>query len=144
MKYTFGDRGNSDARAAQIRALFHGGTIAAHTEVCIDNNLWTESELRAKAVRACKDEVRAALSAELDGLPWAGETPTTEEGLPVWRQLDFWDFETFVFNISRRKIQTGADVEVINRLVSRCQERFGRAPHKSALIDLIEDDSQFA
>ena len=139
MKYTFGDRSDSGARAAQIRTLFHGGTIAAHTEVCIDNGLWTDSELRAKAQRACREEVRAALSAEVDGLPWAGETPIKEEGAPVWRQLEFWDYETFTFNIGNRKVQTGADVAVINRMVSVCFERFGKSPHRVALVEITEE-----
>jgi hypothetical protein len=136
MKYTFGDSGDSGGRAARIRELFHGGTIAAHTEICIDNDVWTDSELRGKALRACKEEVRTALSTEVDGLPWAGETPQKEEGSPVWRQLDLWDFETYVFNINRRKVQTGADVEVINRMAERCYERFGKAPRKTKLVEI--------
>lgn len=140
MKYQFGDGGESSAaRANKIRALFHGGTLTAHTEICIDAGLWTDSELRAKALRGCKDEVRAALTATIDGLPWAGETPYREEGKPVWRQLDFWDYETFVFNIGRRKAQTASDVDVINRLVDRCRERFGVSPKKSALSDIEEE-----
>ena len=46
MKYRFGDqREDSAARAAKIRSLFHGGTIAAHTDYCIDQAVWTETEL---------------------------------------------------------------------------------------------------
>ena len=140
MKYQFGDGGDGGkARASKIRALFHGGTIAAHTEACIDHDVWTKTELRGKALRACKEEVRAALSAEADGVPWAGETPVTEEGAPVWRQLELWDFETYVFNITRRKAQTGADILVINRMVARCFERFGKAPHRSALVEVMDE-----
>ncbi len=138
MKYSFGEIQDSGARATKIRTLFHGGTIAAHAEVCIDRGVWTETELRGKALRACKEEIRTALSAEVDGLPWAGETEFKEEGQPVWRQIDLWEYETFAFNITRRMSQASADIEAINRMVNRCLERFGRAPQRVALAYATE------
>jgi hypothetical protein len=50
MKYSFGDVSDQKSRASKIRALFVvGSTIQEHTEHCIANGVWTDSELRAMA-----------------------------------------------------------------------------------------------
>ena len=86
MKPQFGDEASPrerQRRAETIRARFTGATIAAHTELCIDSGLWSDFELRARATRSCREEVRDALKApRSDGMPFAAQSAETEGGAP--------------------------------------------------------------
>lgn len=140
MKYTFGDNaGGGDGRAGKIRELFVAGTtIAAHTEICIDKGLWSESELRAKAATICRAEVRRALKSLVDGMPFAGRTADQTEGAPIWKQRELWSQEDYALNCAmyRRDIAESA-VAIHNKLASECREKFGSGP---TLIMLSEAD----
>lgn len=140
MKLQFGDQlGDNASRAAKIRALFvRGTTIQSHTERCVDAGLWSAIDLRHKATKACQTEVREALSIIVDGVPWAGETEKRRDGKPVWRQLEFWEYEDYCFNIQHRIQQGHADAAVINKLLEHCFERFGKAPAKSVALGIAQ------
>lgn len=138
----FGGRGDDPGtRAAKIRALFtRGATIEAHTDKCFNAGVWTEAENAAAAMAHHRNEVREALREEIDGLPWAGETGRRVGGKPVWRQMDLWEYEDFAYNIQARIKQTRGDVEVLNRIIALCMERFGRAPVKRLAMIEVEDE----
>lgn len=139
-KPQFGDdRPDKDTRAVKIRALFVAGrTVAAHSEYCIDNGLWTDVEIRGKAMKAIRDEVREALGAlDDDGMPFAGPTPERADGAPVWRQREFWTFDDYVYNYSEYRNRAGANIEVANRIATECRERNGKGPRN---LRLIEED----
>lgn len=137
MRYRFGEPPEEkDSRASRIRAVFEGGrTVAAHTEYCMSIGYWTETELRARARWKCQDEVRDALGALVDGLPFAGpmaprlrpdDEPLREtEKVPRWRQRELWEHEDYAWNI-RSYLKRGADnVHVANRLILEDQARYG-------------------
>jgi hypothetical protein len=142
MKPQFGDNAyeqDRETRAAKIRALFVSGTtIASHTELCIDEDLWTKNELRAKATKACRDEVRAALGdLKDDGLPFAGPTLLREEGAPIWRQEEFWGPEDYIYNYDEYRSRRAAPcVEVANRIADKYRRRFGDGGPRN--IQIIE------
>lgn len=145
MKPEFGEDArprDKKKRAAIIRSLFISGrTIAAHTEYCIDAALWTKLELRAKATKACRDEVRDALGdlAE-DGMPFAGSTAERKDGAPVWKQRDVWLFEDYVYNCAEYAERVGANAEIHNRLADECHRRYGMGPKR---IRIIEEEEPF-
>ena len=129
MTPTFGHHGDDKTtRAAKIRAIFTGASIQAHTEKCMRAGYWTDAENAAAAAAQHRQEVREALRALVDGLPWAGETAQRRDDKPVWKQLDMWSYEDFAYNITARRAQAGGDIDVLNRIIARCMEKFGHAP----------------
>lgn len=137
MKIRFGDKSddNNATRRAKIRALFtRGTTIEAHTEKCFRKGIWTESENAMAAMAQHREEVRSALREVIDGVPWAGETRNKRDGKPVWRQSALWEFDDYEYNINRRLAQSQADIDVINRMIERCRERYGKSPHDHLVI----------
>ena len=143
-KPEFGEKGNDGRKRADIiRSLFtFGTTIEAHTSKCFDAGVWTDAENAAAAMAHHRNEVRDALRATIDGVPFAGETGARAlDGKPVWRQLSLWDYEDFEYNIGQRVRQSKADIDVINRLIELCLNRFGRAPfEKMQLRDCPDDE----
>lgn len=147
MKAQFGEDGypqDAATRAAKIRALFIGGTtIAAHTEKCIDSDVWTKHEIRAKATKALRDEVREALGAlktDDGNVPWAGQTTVLEDGAPVWRQEEFWQFDDYVLNYQEYGKRGGSNIRIANNIAKRCKERNdGRGPKYLQIIE-VEDE----
>jgi hypothetical protein len=145
MKPKFGDNayaGDYSARAERIRELFVAGTtVAAHTEYCIDQELWTAAEMRAKATGGCRNEVRAALGAIMgNGLPFAGQTTERDEEAkaPIWRQIEFWEKPDYYLN-NRAYIDRGGDnVGVGNRIASDCWRRYGDGPPQYAVVEVAE------
>lgn len=150
MKYRFGD--NTDAavsRAQKIRSLFISGvTIKTHTEKCIDANLWSESELRSRAARQCRAEVRDALGTLVDGLPFAGPTASREnraardedEGpAPVWKQIELWSEEDFLYNYKCKASLGGQNIAVANNIAVECNRRYGRSLKLLRIVE-IEDE----
>jgi hypothetical protein len=130
MRCQFGDHTDAKSRAQIIRALFVvGSTIQAHTEHCIDEGVWSDSELRGMATQQARAEVRAALGIILDdGIPFAGPTETRNGKKPVWRQMEFWSKRDFDYNYSayrRRERDNGKVAKAIARV---CVERFGETP----------------
>lgn len=132
-------------RAAKIRALFHGGTIESHTDICFRAQIWTEAENAAAAMAHHRHEVREALRALIDGIPWAGDTgERSEDGKPVWKQESLWEYEHYEFHITSRLTQAGGDIAVINKLIERCWGRFGRAPMKRVELIEVQDEPDAA
>lgn len=143
MKYRFGEVvESSESRARKIRALFISGTtIKAHTEKCISARLWTESELRSRAARACANEVRDALGVLVDGLPFAGPTaPKKDDGLPVWKQMELWTQIDFVYNFNAYARRGGENIAIANNIAAACIERFGTGANKLRIVEEFEDE----
>jgi hypothetical protein len=130
MKYQFGDRSDDKSRASVIRSLFVvGSTIQEHTERCIENGAWTESELRGMASIQARAEVRDALGQiTSEGVPFAGPTETRKEQSPVWRQMEFWSKRDFDYNYSEYKRRERANAKVATAIARVCRERFGEDP----------------
>ena len=142
MKPQFGDNAYAEersTRAMKIRSIFTSGTtIAAHTERCIDAGLWSDFEIRAKATKACRDEVRDALGEiRNDGLPFAGPTGARQDGAPVWRQMEFWSYDDYVYNYNEYKSRGGSNIQVANRIAEHCRGRYSRGPKN---LRIIEED----
>ena len=131
MKYAFGDQiRDPESRAELIRFKFvPGSTIAEHTDKCISEGVWSKSELLALATRGCKNVVRDALGAVIDGLPFAGPTTKTKKGKPKWQQMHLWKEPDYFFNCSLRVIRTETDIEVHNAMVRNCWQRFNHGPN---------------
>lgn len=141
MKYQFGDRSDDQSRAARIRQLFTGSTIKDHTEYCIEQGVWTDSEIRGLASVQARNEVRAALNALTpEGVPFAGPTPTRRDSAPVWRQMAFWSKRDFDYNYSAYKRREQANGRVAANIARVCEERFGKPP---IFLEPEEDEPEF-
>ena len=77
MNYEFGDRSDEKARARKIRELYlPGSTINETASRCVQNGVWTDSELLGMATTQARAEVRDALGViTAEGIPFAGPTP---------------------------------------------------------------------
>lgn len=130
MNYEFGDRSDAKSRAAKIRELFVAGTtIHEHAEFCIEQGVWTDSEIRGMASIQARNEVRAALGVlTSEGVPFAGPTPTRKNSVPVWRQMAFWSKRDFDYNYSAYKRREHANGRVAANIARVCEERFGEPP----------------
>jgi hypothetical protein len=130
MTYQFGDRSDEKSRAAIIRSLFVvGSTIQEHAERCIENGVWTESELRGMAAIQARAAVRDALGQITpEGIPFAGPTATRRGRSPLWRQVDFWSKADFDYNFSEYKRREKANGKVAAAIARVCRERFGQDP----------------
>jgi hypothetical protein len=130
MNYEFGDRSDDKSRATKIRELFiAGSTIQEHAEYCIQQGIWTDSELRGMASREARNEVRAALgSLTPEGVPFAGPTPTRKDRVPVWRQMEFWSKQDFDYNYSAYKRRERENGRIATNIARVCEERFGAPP----------------
>lgn len=171
MNYQFGDRSEESSRAQKIRALFTAGTtIQEHTEVCIRQDVWTQSELLGMASIQARAEVREALGQLTpEGVPFAGPTSqrrvvSEEEGAeseeeeseeeesekprakrkisaPIWRQMEFWSKRDFDYNYTAYKRRERQNAKIAGNIARVCRERYGEDP-----IDLgdypIEDEPQ--
>jgi hypothetical protein len=129
MKYQFGDVSDDQvSRAAKIRALFVSGrSVAAHAEICIDANVWTESEKRSMIAAQARAEVRAALGQLTEeGVPWAGPCGFGKE--PKWRQMEFWSLHDFDMNYTAYLRRERSNGKVADSIARVCRERHGRDP----------------
>ena len=142
MSYTFGDRSDHKSRASLIRSYFTAGrTINAHTELCVERGVWTESELRGLATTQARAEVRDALGQiTAEGVPFAGPTPQHEGRSPVWRQMDFWSKRDFDYNYSSYKRREMSNGQIANNIARVCRERFGEDPVYIELNDLDQPE----
>ena len=142
MKYQFGDRTDERSRAQVIRALFTvGSTIQEHTEHCINEGVWSDSELRGMASQQARAEVRAALGLiREDGVPFAGPTETRKSKRPVWRQMEFWSKRDFDYNYYAYRRRERDNAKVAKAIARVCVERFGEEP---VFIEAIEDEPLF-
>lgn len=132
----FGDPpDDQQTRGAKIRALFTSGeSIDETTRKCIEGGVWTDAENAAAAMAFHRSEVRTALRALIDGVPWAGEVNRRLDGTRVWRQLDLWSYDDYAYHLATRVIQIHGDVTVINRLIDRCLMQHGRAPIEKLIL----------
>ena len=138
MNYQFGDRTSPESRARRIRSLFVAGfTIQEHAEHCIQQSVWTKSEIRGMAAVQARNEVRDALGyITTDGVPFAGPTGTRKEvddgqrkrEVPVWRQMAFWSKRDFDYNFTAYQRRANANRQVAENIARLCRERFGRDP----------------
>lgn len=137
MNYTFGDTGTAKGRAQSIRGLFIGGTtINAHTEKCIKAKVWTESELLAKASVACRNEVRDALGALVDGLPFAGPTqPKGDSSKPLWKQMELWTKDDYYYNFNAYAQRGSQNIAVANKIAQACSQRYGEGPIELQIVE---------
>jgi len=141
MKYEFGDRSEDKPRAALIRSLFVvGSTIQEHAERCVQEGVWTDSELRGMATIQARAEVRAALGQLTpDGVPFAGPTETRKGRAPVWRQMEFWSKRDFDYNYSEYRRREYANGRIAQNIARLCRERFGADPVYVEFEDEPED-----
>lgn len=62
-------------------------------------------------------------------LPWALPSgPGTKEEGPIWKQLDFLEYDELVWNIRERTKQIDGDIKEISRLCDYSMARFEMAP----------------
>jgi len=102
--------------------------------------VWTESENAAAAMRWHKAEVRDALGAPSEeGLPFAGPTTHKKGRAPIWRQMEFWEKEDYLFNFQCYVERGGSNIEVANKIAVACEARFGDGPKRVRIVEL--DDS---
>jgi hypothetical protein len=138
VNYQFGDRTSPESRARQIRSLFvAGSTIQEHTEHCIQQKVWTQSEIRGMAAIQARNEVRDALGyIGVEGVPFAGPTGTHKEvddgqrkrQVPVWRQMAFWSKRDFDYNFTAYRRRADANQQIAENIAQLCRERFGQEP----------------
>ena len=138
MNYQFGDRTSPESRAKLIRSLFvAGSTIQEHTEHCIEQKVWTKSEIRGMAAIQARNEVRDALGyITTGGVPFAGPTSTRKEvddgqrkrEVPVWRQMTFWSKRDFDYNFTAYQRRADANRDIAVNIARLCRERFGQDP----------------
>jgi hypothetical protein len=138
MNYQFGDRTSPESRATQIRSLFvAGSTIQEHTEHCIEQKVWTKSEIRGMAAIQARNEVRDALGyITTDGVPFAGPTAARKDvddgkrqrEVPVWRQMAFWSKRDFDYNFTAYQRRANENHQIAENIARLCRERFGRDP----------------
>jgi hypothetical protein len=141
MNYEFGDRSDAKSRAAKIRALFtKGSTIQEHAEFCIQQGVWTTSELRGLASIQARNEVRDALGILTEeGVPFAGPTARRKNHVPVWKQMAFWSKVDFDYNYSAYKRRERANGRVAANIARVCEERFGEPPNFIEIEDEPSD-----
>jgi len=146
MKAKFGDDAHKrewSTRSARIRAIFQSGqTVAATTELCLDADLWSKNEIRNKATTACRNEVRAALGELQDGVPFAGPTGAREDGAPVWRQMEFWSYDDYVYNYQEYRGRGGSNIAVANHIAERCCDQYRTGPKRLQLLEIEEEPEQ--
>jgi hypothetical protein len=137
--YKFGDdRDDAASRAATIRSLFViGSTIEEHTEKCIREKVWSDTELLAMARVKAKDQVRDALGQITpEGIPFAGPTATKRGQSPVWRQMELWSKADFDFNFTAYRRRAKENTRIALNIARVCRERFGEDP-----VELSSDDA---
>lgn len=120
-------------RDRRIRELFsdHGGEMSTvdFAQVCIDEGVWSEWELKRMVLRNAQEEIRRALrTKDQGGLPFAGPTTTrTDDGAPVWRMRQGWLFEDYSQNIREHIAQRDEAHAVALKLATECAARYGTA-----------------
>jgi hypothetical protein len=118
-------------RAERIRSLFKRvGAIStnAFVERCIDEGIFTESEIKAAARSAFQKVVRDALRADDgNGLPFAGQTCNTDgDGQQEWAQRTLWSFDDYELNVNERIAHRDGEHITAVRLANECEERYGK------------------
>jgi hypothetical protein len=128
--YQFGDVADDRSRAGRIRDAFVSGTtIHEHTEKCMRDGVWTETEIRGMAMVQARHEVRSALGQLTEeGVPFAGPTISRRDKVPVWRQLELWSKRDFDYNFTAYQRRANANRQVAENIARLCRERFGRNP----------------
>ena len=103
--------------------------------LCIAGGVFPDSWLESASVRAAQDQCRRALKdCGIDGMPFAGKTSDEDgEGKPVWKQREFWDYETYVVNIVQSVDQRDSNHHHATLLHRECYEKFGKAPPVTGL-----------
>ena len=118
-----------------IRTLFKqlGGNLPIRdlAKHAIDAGIWSDEELEGQQLRSAMEACRRALAPDYKrGIPFA--QPDTdeedEETIPVWRQIDLFDYPQLAQLIGRREKQVRDNYAALRRLVDYCQTRFGKAP----------------
>lgn len=95
----------------------------------VDAGIYSDEDLRMYGLRAVQAEARRALRKRDEaGLPFAGQTITTEGGAHIWMQRPLWSFEDYELNISELIAQRDECHAIAIKMASECEEKFGRAP----------------
>jgi hypothetical protein len=123
----------SERKYEQILQVYNlnGGnmTVSRLTRLCNEAGVWTDDEWHQMAYKGAKTQVHRALKAkDSSGLPRAGISPTRVGNAHVWVQLEFWDYDTALFNLDMLLTQTEKDYAQIRLLVDYIEKRWGMAP----------------
>jgi hypothetical protein len=123
----------SEPKYEHIMSIYslNGGnmTVARLTRLCHEAGVWDEEEWNQMAYKGAKVQVHRALKAkDGTGLPRAGVSPHRVGHAHVWIQLEFWDYDTALYNLDMLCTQVEKDYHQIQLLKDYIEKRWGTCP----------------